>query len=71
MEDVAFGVQAGSSLLKDGVRSGRFLSSFYDIRRLERTPYPPSLYPTDYEKARAARIALGADREGRPLLLWA
>ena len=70
-EDVIFGIQAGSSLLRDGVRSGRFLSPFYNVRRLNRTPYPPSLYPLNYEKDRAARIVLGADKDGRPLLLWA
>ena len=25
----------------------------------------------DFEKARAARIALGADKEGKPVLFWA
>ena len=34
-------------------------------------PFPPSLYPMNFEKARAARIALGADPEGKPMLLWA
>lgn len=71
LEDVIFGIQAGSSLLRDGVRSGGFLSPFYNIRKLQRTPYPPSLYPLNYEKDRAARIALGADKEGCPMLLWA
>ena len=71
MEDIAFAVQAGSSLLRDGERSGGFLSPFYNIRRFSRTPFPPSLYPLNYKKDRAARIALGADQEGRPMLLWA
>ncbi len=71
MEDVSFGIQAGSSLLRDGVRSGGFLSPFYDIRKLQRTAFPPSLYPLNYDKDRAARIALGADKEGLPMLLWA
>ena len=71
MENVLFGIQVGSSLLRDGVRSGSFLSPFYNIRKLQRTPFPPSLYPLNYEKDRAARIALGADKDGRPMLLWA
>ncbi len=71
LEDVIFGIQAGSSLLRNGVRSGGFLSPFYNVRSLKRTAFPPSLYPLDYEKDRAARIALGADKEGCPVLLWA
>lgn len=71
MENVLFAVQAGNSLLRGGVKTERFVSAFYNIRRPWRVPYPPSLYPLDYERARAARIALGADREGKPLLLWA
>ena len=34
-------------------------------------PFPPSLYPMDFEGARAARIALGADKDGRPVVFWA
>ena len=71
LEDVTFGIQAGSSLLRDGERSGRFLSPFYNVRGLSRTAFPPSLYPLNYEKDRAARIALGADKDGCPVLLWA
>ena len=71
LEDISFGIQAGSSLLRDGVQSGGFLSPFFNIRSLKRTAFPPSLYPLNYEKDRAARIALGADKEGRPMLLWA
>ena len=71
MEDVRFGIQVGNSIMKDGVETKGFLSRFYNLRRLERVPFPPSLYPMDFEKARAARIALGADGEGKPMLLWA
>ncbi len=70
-EDVIFGIQAGSSLLIGGIRSGGFLSPFYNVRSLRRTAFPPSLYPLNYEKDRAARIALGADKKGCPVLLWA
>lgn len=71
MEDVLFGIQVGNSILRDGVKTDTFLSRFYNIRHLEPVPYPPSLYPMDFQKARAARIALGADRDGQPMLLWA
>lgn len=70
-EDVRFGIQVGNSVIKNGVRTERFLSRFYQIRRLEPVPYPPSLYPMNFRKDRAARIALGADAQGRPMLLWA
>lgn len=70
MEDVTFGIQVGNSILRDGVPTEGFLSKFYNIRHLEPVPYPPSLYPMDFQNARAARIALGADEAGRPMLLW-
>ncbi len=71
MEDVAFGIQVGNSILRSGVKTSGFRSRFYNIRHLEPVPYPPSLYPMNFEKSRAARIALGADAQGRPMLLWA
>ena len=71
LEEIVFGIQVGNSILKDGVRTEGFHSRFYNIRHLEPVPFPPSLYPMDFEKARAARIALGADENGKPVLLWA
>lgn len=71
MEDVRFGIQVGNSIVKNGVKTERFLSRFYNIRHLEPVPFPPSLYPMDFANARAARIALGADGDGKPMLLWA
>lgn len=71
LEDVQFGIQVGNSIIKDGVKTERFISRFYNIRKLERIPFPPSLYPMNFEKARAARIALGADADGKPMLFWA
>ena len=71
MEEVVFGIQVGNSILRDGVKTDRFLSPFYNIRKLQPVPYPPSLYPMDFRKGRAARIALGADENGKPMLVWA
>lgn len=71
MEDVAFGMQVGNSILINGKKTEEFHSRFYNIRHLEPVPFPPSLYPMNFRKARAARIALGADRDGKPMLLWA
>ena len=71
MEEITFGIQVGNSIIRNGVKTSEFISRFYDIHKLERVPFPPSLYPMDFEGARAARIALGADKEGRPVIFWA
>lgn len=71
MEDVAFGIQVGNSIVKDGQKVLSFQSKYYNIRALQPVPFPPSLYPLDFEHARAARIALGADADGKPMILWA
>lgn len=71
LEDVSFGIQVGNSILVGGEKTCAFRSRFYNIRRLQPVPFPPSLYPADFRKARAARIALGADKAGKPMLLWA
>jgi len=71
MEDVRFGIQVGNSILRNGEKTTRFISKFYNIRALEPVPYPPCLYPLDFAGARAARIALGADENGKPMVLWA
>jgi len=69
-EQIAFGIQAGNSVIKDGKPTAGFTSKFFNIRRPLSLPYPPSLYPMDFEKARAPRIVLGADRAGKPVLVW-
>lgn len=70
LKDVQFGIQVGNSIIKKGVKTDRFISRFYDIYKLQRVPFPPSLYPMNFKKARAARIALGADKECKPVLFW-
>lgn len=71
MEDISFGIQVGNSILRDGVKTDRFRSRFYNIRHLEPVPFPPSLYPMDFQGGRAARIALGSDEKGKPVIVWA
>ena len=71
LEEIQFGIQVGNSIVKDGIKTGQFISQFYNIRKLEKIPYPPSLYPMDFDNARAARIALGCDKDGKPMLFWA
>lgn len=71
MEDVLFGIQVGNSIVRDGQKTTSFQSKYYNIRHLEPVPFPPSLYPLNFKRARAARIALGADEAGKPMILWA
>lgn len=71
MEDVLFGIQVGNSIIRDGVKTEGFISKFYNIKGISRIAFPPSLYPLDYAGARAARIAIGADNERKPMILWA
>lgn len=71
MEDISFGIQVGNSILRDGVKTDRFRSRFYNIRHLEPVPFPPSLYPMDFQGGRAARIALGSDEKGKAVIVWA
>lgn len=71
MEDVLFGIQVGNSIVRDGEKTLRFRSRFYNIRALQPVPFPPSLYPMHFDTDRAARVALGADTAGKPMLLVA
>ena len=71
LEDIQFGIQVGNSIVRDGVITNKFISKFYNIRKLEKIPYPPSLYPMDFENGRAARIGLGCDQNNHPVLFWA
>ena len=71
LEDLDFGIQVGNSILRNGAATGRFISRFYNIKALEPVPFPPCLYPMDFQNARAARIAIGADGQGNPVILWA
>ena len=71
LEDIQFGIQVGNSMVRDGIITKEFVSKFYNIRKLEKIPYPPSLYPMDFENGRAARIGLGCDQNHHPVLFWA
>ncbi len=70
LESLKFALQVGNSAVINGQRTEKFLSPFYDIRRFWVPSYPPSLYPLNYQKARAPRILLGADRDNKPMLIW-
>ena len=71
LENVRFGIQVGNSTVRNGVPTEKFISKFFNVRGLWRIAYPPSLYPLHYDSDRAARIAIGADGAGKPMILWA
>ena len=71
MEDVRFGIQVGNSIIRDGKKTERFISRFFNVKGMQRIAFPPSLYPLDFDHARAGRIAIGADAAGNPMILWA
>lgn len=71
MEQIRFGIQVGNSTVCNGVPTEQFRSRFFNVRGLNRIAYPPSLYPLNYQKDRAARTAIGADKDGKPMILWA
>ena len=72
LENVKFGIQVGNSIMADGRKTLGFNSKFFNIYRFyKETPFPPSLYPLDFDNARAARIAIGATKDGKPVILWA
>ena len=70
MEDVLFGLQAGNSVMRDHIKTEKFISPFYHVFRPFSISFPPSLYPLDFKKARAPRIVLGSDDEGEMKLFW-
>ncbi|MBQ6655143.1 MAG: phosphodiester glycosidase family protein [Erysipelotrichaceae bacterium] len=70
MEQYAFAIQVGNSAVIDGKPTEGFISSFYDFKSLNSVSYPPAMYPLRYKKDRAPRIVLGADEDGRPMILW-
>ena len=70
-EDILFAVQVGNSAIIDGKKTERMTSRFCNIRRPFEVLYPPSLYPLDFDRALAPRMAIGADADGKPAILWA
>lgn len=70
MEDCLFAIQVGSSSVKNGKVMKGFESPFYDVYN-DSVAYPPSLYPLNYEKDRAPRMAICCDKDGDPVIVWA
>ncbi|MBR2826816.1 MAG: phosphodiester glycosidase family protein [Erysipelotrichaceae bacterium] len=70
LNDVAFAVQCGNSVIVNGERQRGFTSPFYDIRKPWMVSFPPSLYPLNFYKDRAPRMIIGADKKNDPLIIW-
>ena len=76
MSDILFGIQVGPAAVIDGEPQMGAPAHFYKIKKLISNiltltvPYPPALYRCDPRKDRAPRMVLGADGEGKPMLVW-
>lgn len=70
--DIKFATSVGNSILINDIPTTVFKAKYYNIRKqFGFRSFPPSLYPLDFEGARAPRIALGADAQNRPVILFA
>lgn len=69
-DNCLFAIQVGSSSVKDGEVMKGFESPFYNIYK-DSVPFPPTLYPLNYEKDRAPRMAICCDKDGDPVIVWA
>ena len=65
-DDIAFAVQVGPSAVMNGTVSGELTCPFYTG---EGTPFPSTVYPLPYDRARASRTAIG-EKDGKPVILW-
>ncbi|MGN1398507.1 MAG: phosphodiester glycosidase family protein [Erysipelotrichaceae bacterium] len=70
LEDVSFGISVGNSTVINGVVTDKFISPFHKMLKPFENAFVPAVYPTNFAKDRAPRIVLGADKDGKPLLLW-
>ncbi len=71
LEDVSFAVSSGNPAVIDGKKILDFRVKFYNIKKPWTVKYPPTLFPVDFEGARAPRMVIGAFKDGRLALVWA
>ncbi len=71
MENIVFGIQVGNSIVIDDIITDRFISPFSSFLNPFEVSMPPMMYPQDFSKARAPRIALGEDQNHHPVIIWA
>lgn len=69
LEEYIFGIQVGSAVVRNTEKITELSSPFYDIE-VDPISYPPTLYPLDYDSARAPRMAIGATKDDEPILIW-
>ncbi|MDC7231173.1 MAG: phosphodiester glycosidase family protein [Sphaerochaetaceae bacterium] len=70
LEAYQFGIQVGPPMMRGSSMVDSLCCPFYNPLVAE-TSFPPTVYPLPFSSARAARIALGTNREGKPVLVWA
>ncbi len=70
LEAYQFGIQVGPPMVKESSMVQTLCCPFYNPL-VEQVPYPSTVYPLPFETARAARIAMGTNRNGEPVLVWA
>jgi hypothetical protein len=61
-----FAVQVGPAMVVNGKKAEGFTAPMYSK---EGVPFPPTVYPLDWAKGRAARIGIGSCK-GRPTAIW-
>ena len=70
LEAFSFGIQVGPPMMEDYQIVDTLCCPFYNAGS-DAVPYPSTVYPLPFETARAARIALGTNRDSKPVLIWA
>ncbi|MCK9599608.1 MAG: phosphodiester glycosidase family protein [Sphaerochaeta sp.] len=70
LENIQFGIQVGPPMVQEYTIVDTLCCPFYN-KELDSVPYPSTVYPLPFETARAARIALGTNKKGDAVLLWA
>ncbi|MDO4941083.1 MAG: phosphodiester glycosidase family protein [Erysipelotrichaceae bacterium] len=70
LEDIKFAIQVGNSIIINNEKTTNFKSSFFNVYKLKNNPYPPSMYPLNFDADRAPRMALGADENNRPTIVF-
>lgn len=70
LEDIIFGIQCGNSIIIEGKKTEDFISKFYHFLKPGEIQYPPTQYPHDYNLDRAPRIAIGENKNHKPVIIW-
>ncbi len=70
LEKYRFGIQVGPAMVEDSVMVNSLKCPFYDMKK-DPVPFPSTVYPLPYDSARAARIAIGSNKEHEAVLIWA